>query len=188
MTAISREACPPCPKTDGHIRDRQPPSFRMLDCPGRNVSEVRIRNTRLTCGVLVVMSQARDIRTSCTDASARIGYTRVSTVSQPLDQQNTALEVAGVMKTFSDTMSGARDDRPGLAALMEYVREGDTVVVWKLARPAGPQHAPHPGDRQGPDGTRRLTNQACNWLAALAQAASDSQSDCRLIVSPPASE
>jgi DNA invertase Pin-like site-specific DNA recombinase len=39
-----------------------------------------------------------------------------------------------VTKTFSDTMSGARDDRPGLAALMEYVREGDTVVVWKLNR------------------------------------------------------
>jgi DNA invertase Pin-like site-specific DNA recombinase len=38
------------------------------------------------------------------------------------------------MKTFSDTMSGARDDRPGLAALMEYVPEGDTVVVWKLDR------------------------------------------------------
>jgi DNA invertase Pin-like site-specific DNA recombinase len=34
-----------------------------------------------------------------------------------------------VSKTFSDTMSGARDDRPGLAALMEHVREGDTVVV-----------------------------------------------------------
>ena len=31
-------------------------------------------------------------------------------------------------------MSGARDDRPGLAALMEYVRDGDTVVVWKLDR------------------------------------------------------
>ena len=31
-------------------------------------------------------------------------------------------------------MSGARDDRPGLAALMDYVREGDTVVVWKLDR------------------------------------------------------
>ena len=41
---------------------------------------------------------------------------------------------AGVTKTFSDTMSGARDDRPGLAALLDYVREGDTVVVWKLDR------------------------------------------------------
>jgi DNA invertase Pin-like site-specific DNA recombinase len=64
----------------------------------------------------------------------RIGYTRVSTVSQTLDQQNEALEAAGATKTFSDTMSGARDDRPGLAALMEYVREGDTIVVWKLDR------------------------------------------------------
>jgi DNA invertase Pin-like site-specific DNA recombinase len=64
----------------------------------------------------------------------RIGYTRVSTVAQTLDQQNAALAAAGVTKTFSDTMSGARDDRPGLAALLEYIREGDTVVVWKLDR------------------------------------------------------
>jgi DNA invertase Pin-like site-specific DNA recombinase len=41
---------------------------------------------------------------------------------------------AGVAKTFSDTMSGARDDRPGLAALMKYVRKDDIVVVWKLDR------------------------------------------------------
>jgi DNA invertase Pin-like site-specific DNA recombinase len=58
----------------------------------------------------------------------------VSTVTQTLDQQQEALETTGVSKTFSDTMSGARDDRPGLAALMEYVRTGDTVVVWKLDR------------------------------------------------------
>jgi DNA invertase Pin-like site-specific DNA recombinase len=59
---------------------------------------------------------------------------RVSTITQTLGQQNAALAAAGVKKTFSDTMSGACDDRPGLAALMEYVREGDTVVVWKLDR------------------------------------------------------
>jgi DNA invertase Pin-like site-specific DNA recombinase len=64
----------------------------------------------------------------------RIGYVRVSTVAQTLDQQQDALGRAGVAKTFSDTMSGARDDRPGLAELMAYVREGDTVVVWKLDR------------------------------------------------------
>jgi DNA invertase Pin-like site-specific DNA recombinase len=63
-----------------------------------------------------------------------VGYVRVSTIAQTLDQQNAALTAAGVMKTFSDTMSGARDDRPGLAALLDYVREGDTVVVWKLDR------------------------------------------------------
>ncbi|MGV0787572.1 recombinase family protein [Mycolicibacterium sp. XJ2] len=65
---------------------------------------------------------------------ARVGYTRVSTVAQTLEQQNAALAAAGVTKTFSDTMSGARDDRPGLAALVDYVRDGDTVVVWKLDR------------------------------------------------------
>lgn len=47
------------------------------------------------------------------------GYTRVSTVAQTLDQQNAALSAAGVSKTFSDIMSGVRDDRPGLAALMD---------------------------------------------------------------------
>jgi resolvase-like protein len=51
-----------------------------------------------------------------TGASACIGYTRVSTVSQTLGQQNAALEAAGVTKTFSDTMSGARDD--------------DAVTIW----------------------------------------------------------
>jgi DNA invertase Pin-like site-specific DNA recombinase len=64
----------------------------------------------------------------------RVGYVRVSTVAQTLDQQNSALAAVGVTKTFSDTISGAKDDRPGLAALMDYVREGDTVVVWKLDR------------------------------------------------------
>lgn len=67
-------------------------------------------------------------------AGSRIGYTRVSTVAQTQDQQEAALKAAGVTKFFSDTMSGARDDRPGLAELLAYVRDGDTVVVWKLDR------------------------------------------------------
>jgi DNA invertase Pin-like site-specific DNA recombinase len=65
---------------------------------------------------------------------ARVGYTRVSTVAQTLEQQNAPLAAAGVTKTFSDTISGATDDRPGLTALLDYVRDGDTVVVWKLDR------------------------------------------------------
>jgi DNA invertase Pin-like site-specific DNA recombinase len=80
------------------------------------------------------MSHRQDHTAGDSGRGARIGCARVSTVSQTLDQQNAALEGAGVTKTFSDTMSGARDDRPGLTALMEYVREGDTVVVWKLDR------------------------------------------------------
>jgi DNA invertase Pin-like site-specific DNA recombinase len=65
---------------------------------------------------------------------ARVGYVRVSTIAQTLEQQNAALAAAGVTKTFSDTMSGAKDDRPGLASLLDYVREGDAIVVWKLDR------------------------------------------------------
>jgi DNA invertase Pin-like site-specific DNA recombinase len=49
------------------------------------------------------------------ERGTRIGYTRVSTVSQTIDQQNAALTAAGVTRTFSDVMSGARDDRPGLS-------------------------------------------------------------------------
>jgi DNA invertase Pin-like site-specific DNA recombinase len=64
----------------------------------------------------------------------RVGYVRVNTIAQTLEQQEAALAAAGVTKTFSDIMSGAKDDRPGLAGLIEYVREGDTVVVWKLDR------------------------------------------------------
>ena len=69
-----------------------------------------------------------------TTTHTRIGYTRVSTVAQTITQQEDALKAAGVTKFYSDTMSGARDDRPGLAELLAYVREGDTVVVWKLDR------------------------------------------------------
>ena len=64
----------------------------------------------------------------------RFGYTRVSTVAQTLHQQHDALKAAGVSKIYSDTMSGARDDRPGLAALTDQLRPGDTAVVWKLDR------------------------------------------------------
>ena len=73
----------------------------------------------------------KDIRPN---TGTRIGYVRVSTVTQTLKQQQDALGQAGVSKTFSDTLSGARDDRPGLAEMLAYVREGDSVVVWKLDR------------------------------------------------------
>ena len=80
------------------------------------------------------MRHSKESTVTAPKTGARIGYMRVSTVTQTLEQQQQALEAAGVSKTFSDTMSGARDDRPGLAELLAYVREGDTVVVWKLDR------------------------------------------------------
>ena len=80
------------------------------------------------------MRHTGDTTAPAKNTGTRVGYTRVSTVAQTLDQQNTALDAAGVTKVFSDVMSGARDDRPGLAQLLAYVRAGDTVVVWKLDR------------------------------------------------------
>ena len=69
-----------------------------------------------------------------TTASTVIGYARVSTVGQTLEQQTEALTAAGAGKIFDDVMSGARDDRPGFAECMRYLREGDTLIVWRLDR------------------------------------------------------
>jgi len=58
-----------------------------------------------------------------------VGYARVSTGQQSLDHQQDALTAAGCDRVFADKLSGVREDRPGLAALVDYVRAGDTVVV-----------------------------------------------------------
>ncbi len=65
---------------------------------------------------------------------ALVGYARVSTEEQNLDAQLNLLHEAGVDKIFQEKASGVKEDRPQLAALMDYVREGDTVVVCKLDR------------------------------------------------------
>jgi DNA invertase Pin-like site-specific DNA recombinase len=63
-----------------------------------------------------------------------IGYARVSTQDQNLDLQIEALKKAGCKKVFDDNISGNRQERPGLAKALEMLREGDTLVVWKLDR------------------------------------------------------
>lgn len=63
-----------------------------------------------------------------------IGYARVSTQDQNLDIQREALTRAGCQKVFEEKVSGARAVRPSLAKTMEMLREGDTLVVWKLDR------------------------------------------------------
>ena len=63
-----------------------------------------------------------------------IGYARVSTEDQHLDLPRGALARAGCEKTFEDKKSGAKVDRPGLAAALEYARPGDQLVVWRLDR------------------------------------------------------
>lgn len=63
-----------------------------------------------------------------------IGYARTSTEDQNLLLQEQALRQAGATIIFSDQMSGARDDRPGLKKALKAVQSGDTLVVWKLDR------------------------------------------------------
>ncbi len=67
-----------------------------------------------------------------------VGYVRVSKAdgSQVTDLQRDALRLAGVdpRHFYEDAASGRRDDRPGLAGCLKALREGDTLVVWKLDR------------------------------------------------------
>ncbi len=63
-----------------------------------------------------------------------IGYARVSTQDQNLELQVEALNKAGCKKVFEDKISGSRAERPGLVKAQEALREGDTLVVWKLDR------------------------------------------------------
>jgi DNA invertase Pin-like site-specific DNA recombinase len=63
-----------------------------------------------------------------------IGYARVSTYEQTLNLQQDALTKAGCTKIFTDTASGAKSERKGLEEALNYVRKGDTLVVWRLDR------------------------------------------------------
>lgn len=63
-----------------------------------------------------------------------IGYIRVSTMEQSTDLQREALCQVGCSRVFEDKASGTKTDRPQLAALLDYVRQDDTVVVWRLDR------------------------------------------------------
>jgi DNA invertase Pin-like site-specific DNA recombinase len=63
-----------------------------------------------------------------------IGYARVSTHEQTLDLQKDALHKAGCEKIFTDTLSGIKAQRIGLTEALSHLREGDTLVVWRLDR------------------------------------------------------
>lgn len=63
-----------------------------------------------------------------------VGYARVSTQDQTLNLQQDALEKVGCERIFTDSASGVRADRLGLAEAVKYARTGDTLVVWRLDR------------------------------------------------------
>jgi DNA invertase Pin-like site-specific DNA recombinase len=63
-----------------------------------------------------------------------IGYARVSTQDQTLNLQKDVLKNIGCTKIFTDTASGAKVERKGLEEAQNFLREGDTLVVWRLDR------------------------------------------------------
>lgn len=65
---------------------------------------------------------------------ALIGYARVSTRDQDPGPQVEKLTAAGCERVFVEKASGYKDDRPELTAMLDYAREGDTVVIWRLDR------------------------------------------------------
>ena len=62
----------------------------------------------------------------------RIGYARVSTADQSLAIQLEALQQSGCPKIFQEVASGAQAERQALGAALDYMRPGDTLVVWRL--------------------------------------------------------
>jgi DNA invertase Pin-like site-specific DNA recombinase len=76
--------------------------------------------------------------TATATTGAQLGYARVSTGHQSLDQQLDALSAAGVnpKRVYSDKLSGTstREQRPALAALLDYARPGDAIVVVGIDR------------------------------------------------------
>jgi DNA invertase Pin-like site-specific DNA recombinase len=64
----------------------------------------------------------------------QIGYARISTEEQTLNLQLDALKAAGCDQVFTDRVSGARAERPGLTTALGHLRDGDTLVVWRLDR------------------------------------------------------
>lgn len=63
-----------------------------------------------------------------------IGYARVSTQGQDLDQQRAALSAAGCIRLFEEKVSGATRGRPELARMLDHLRTGDVVTITRLDR------------------------------------------------------
>src|SRR5690242_461171 len=63
-----------------------------------------------------------------------VGYARVSTQDQRPELQLDALAAAGCERVYTEKASGAQRDRPELEAALDFVREGDTLVVWRMDR------------------------------------------------------
>jgi DNA invertase Pin-like site-specific DNA recombinase len=77
---------------------------------------------------------ARIFATLSTSSKMKIGYARVSTLEQNLELQLQALKKAGCRRTFREKISAGNRNRPEFQRMLDQIRAGDTIVVWKLDR------------------------------------------------------
>lgn len=66
--------------------------------------------------------------------SLLIGYARVSTLTQNLEQQRAQLSEQGCIRIFEEKISGAKRDRPELLRMLDHLRDGDVLLVTRLDR------------------------------------------------------
>jgi DNA invertase Pin-like site-specific DNA recombinase len=68
------------------------------------------------------------------EITMKVGYARVSREEQHLELQLDALNAAGCAQIFTEKIKSVKDQRPQLEQALQYVRPGDTLVVWRLDR------------------------------------------------------
>ena len=79
-------------------------------------------------------ASSRPVLEQCVVVGELLGYARVSTLEQDAALQHDALRAAGCFRSWTDTASGSLADRPELGLVMDALRPGDTLVVWRLDR------------------------------------------------------
>ncbi len=87
-----------------------------------------------SCLIIFSHNVLREYETPPEKNMSIIGYARVSSTGQSLDVQLSKLQRHGCSKTYQEKRTGTDDNRPQLKACLEYLREGDTLVVTKLDR------------------------------------------------------
>lgn len=138
---------PTGPLTPSIVRSEPALRIRTVPLISKETRQVRRRHSPTLFSQVAVsrfLSHTACLRSSMSEGSetvflvtAILGYARVSTMVQDLDAQLAALNSAGVEsgQVFTDKLSGsANTARPGLAALLNYAREGDIVVVTAIDR------------------------------------------------------
>jgi hypothetical protein len=98
------------------------------------------------------------------ESNMKIGYARVSTLEQNLDLQLQALKKAGCRRIFQEKISAGTRNRPEFQRMLDQIRVGDTIAVWKLDRLARSTGSDAVRSSRGRDfQNRRLCGKRSSW-------------------------